>query len=755
METNPLEVIDFSHGITDFYIDGTPQAGQNFDNFFIDSNRKIFTRWGSEVVNDQLPLGLFRINKLAALGDDFIAFQYKRGYFDDGGTWTEIVGPLLGPLLKAGDQNSVITDSEWRGHLFISSEDFSSVQKVYKDSNGDWQVRNAGLPYISSGYSITNPPGAGFTYLYAIVLKFSYTVGTLTFTDRSTPHYYATTITGGEIGLNTAIINLPTTYPSSENWDTANWKFEIYRTANNGTEFYYVNEVPFGTGSYNDNNTDNTISTNEVLYTTGDVAANDKPPLCKYVHCVNNYGYYAHVKSGTEIEPTLLLQSKFSDPDSVPSSFFVNTEQPIRGLSSIFDRVIVFCDEYIYRIDNYFTDDGDGGIFLRRIDDKAGCISANSIVRTHLGIFWAGVQGFYWSDGFQVALISEHLPNTYKKITRNATAKKNIVGTYEPVSQRVFWTVSKDEGAGEGDSIYVLDLKFPFTPSGEKRGGTFTTMSGGNTPSNFQPTQVLRVGNYVYRGDARGYLFRHREDKYTDPRVDINTASNTWEISTIIHRYASSFLDFGTKFYRKFVPRILISAANTTNLSLAISSSNDNNRVVGELKPIRYTSNIVWGDPLPLWGDADALWNRQGLIEEWRRFPAGGLRCNYKQVIFTNAKSILFTSALLGTVNVDAINKTATLGGSFQFPEDIVDYFIKFENDGYTREFRIAQATATTIVYEDSLDQGPSVSALYNFTIVGYPKREVLYLNGYVIHWALISKSHTPFSSSSLGSNPT
>ena len=175
----------------------------------------------------------------------------------------------------------------------------------------------------------------------------------------------------------------------------------------------------------------------------------------------------------------------------------------------------------------------------------------------------------------------------------------------------------------------------------------------------------------------------------------------------------------------------------------------------GELKPIRYKNNINWGDSLPLWGDPSALWNAQGLIEEWRRFPAGGLRCNYKQVIFENAKVNIVDSSLLGLATVNPVTNTATLGGSFQWLPNITDYFISFEHDNYTREFKITGRTPTTLTYEDTSNVDPAVSGNYKWIIKGKPKGEVLLLNGYVIHWAYISKSHTPFSGSSLGGNPS
>lgn len=750
----PLEVTDFSLGITDYFIDGSPQAAKTLDNLFITTNKKPRTRWGSVIFQDQLPQGQVRVNKLAnlrlseAATDNILGFQGIRAYRVSGSTWAEINGPTAGSAFDLGNNNSVITDTEWQDQLFLTNDAFASPQKLFVDGSGNFQIRNAGLPAFNSGTSIVNPSGTGETYLYAFNYKYSYAVGTVTYLDRGPVFYLPTPVVGGVIAPgNAAVITLPATLASTENWDTANIKIEISRTASNGSVFYVIGEVALGITTYSDIKTDALVLTSEINYATAS-ESNTTPPKAKYVHIVNNYGYYANIKEGSQLESTLLLQSKASDPDSVPRGFFSFTEQPIRGLSSIYDRPIVFCDKYIYRVDNNFFDDGSGGMLLRRIDDKAGCVSVQSIVQTHLGIFWAGELGFYWSDGFKVQCITDHLNETYKKFILNADRKRNIVGTFDPSNQRIFWTVCNESGDNEPDGCWVLDLKQSFAADGSARkGGTFTTMSG---ELDFKPTQILRVGNYIYRADSRGYVFRHGIEFFTDPKVDTTRPPSQWATKTISHLYESCFLDFGSKFYRKFVPRILISADNSTNLSLAIGSSNDNNRVTGTLKPIIYKNSISWGASLPVWGDASALWDVQGLIEEWRRFPAGGLRCNYKQVIFSNAKVALIDSTLLGTATINASVKTATLGGTFNWLPNAVDYFISFEVDNFTREFRILSQTPTTIVYEDPTNLGP-VNGVYNWKIVGYPKGEVLLLNGYVIHWNLISKTHTPYSAGSSG----
>jgi len=370
-------------------------------------------------------------------------------------------------------------------------------------------------------------------------------------------------------------------------------------------------------------------------------------------------------------------------------------------------------------------------------------VSVTSIVRTHKGLFWAGDVGFYWTDGFQVLKISDNINETYRRFVRTVATGKNITGTYDASNERIYWAVNDDSTTDNATSTIVLDLKWGITER-----CCFTTNSN---RENYRPAGMV-FNDALYRGDSRGFLFLEDETILTDPKVDLTRNTDEWDVSAIIYDYRSTFYDFGSKFMRKYVTRILTSADNATDVSLQIRSSNDRGKVTGDLTPIRYKSAVVWGAILPFWGDPNAVWNQRGLIEEWRRFPAGGLRCQYKQIQYTNAEVEILTSDVFGQVSVNSSSNTAALMGASTWIPDMEDYIISFSNDNFEQQFIITNRdNDKELTFDDPTGVSPANGA-YDFRVRGIPKDEKFELYGYVIHWMYISKSHTPFVSGSLAS---
>jgi hypothetical protein len=140
------------------------------------------------------------------------------------------------------------------------------------------------------------------------------------------------------------------------------------------------------------------------------------------------------------------------------------------------------------------------------------------------------------------------------------------------------------------------------------------------------------------------------------------------------------------------------------------------------------------------WGDAGYKWNQQGTIDSKRRVPKNSLRSMHRQIVLENAKVVVITSDLLGTVGVNSGTLTAVLDGTLTWPSEFVDYFIAFSNDGYVTEFTISTVSTNTIVFLDP-DGSVPATGTYSFVVRGYPKGEVLHLNGIQMWWMPISKT--------------
>jgi hypothetical protein len=366
-------------------------------------------------------------------------------------------------------------------------------------------------------------------------------------------------------------------------------------------------------------------------------------------------------------------------------------------------------------------------------------------VKTVEGIFFAGEGGFFYTDGNRVMKISEDIDEAYKGFTDTADKKRRINGTYDAVSKRIWWGVQKESSSQDCDACYILDLNW-----GIKGDMPFTTASGGN---NFRPSALEFFNGDLIRGDLRGYVFRHDSEIRTDPKVDVNTGAANWSDTTIIYDYTSTAYNFGTNYIRKYVPRITCTMKNESNVSVQINSVNDDGRVSSSLQAIRYRGNIIWGDPDIIWGTEDLIWNFNGLIVEQRRFPAGSLRCNYKQIQFTNALVPIVSSDLYGIGNVDATAKTLTLtaAGDYSWPTDPVDYYLAFEGDNFTREFAVTARTSNTVLtFSDLLNFSNNATGT-RWVLRGYPKGESFFLLSYTMGFTTFGQTQAVYNTGESG----
>lgn len=757
MQEQPLEVKDFSGGMTDFYVGAPLTKFQRADNLLIVRHGemgKLFTRYGSQIYDAtyyQIPAGAQRIGTLK-LFEGILFYQSARKFYYIDAGWQTLQGPTGNDVFPTGiDTTTVVSTTVWQKHLFVTESSLNShVQKIFLESAGQKELRTAGMPDLATSPVVTaTTPGTTFTYLYRYLYTYTYNVGTVTYVDRgpTTEVLYTANAAIGP-GAGTAAHSAIPILPNGavHNYDTSSalLRVEIYRTTDGGQNFFLVGSVANGATLYNDITTDTTLQQNEPLYTEGGFPENDPPPVCKLVHSAGTRTFYANVKVGPELLPSRVYQSIPDDGDAVPQQFFADVSDEIIGMSSVQNAPLLLCKNgYIYRVDGTFNEDGTGFLSPQIISNTAGCISSLSVVQTLEGVFWAGLDGFYFSDGFTVIRVSDSIRLTYQQFITTDERKRRIYGKYDKNEKRIYWSVQWAVGATDVDACFVLDINW-----GISENMPFTTLSGGTS---FAPTALEFSSAQLLRADKRGYTFVHLKTLHSDPKVDTTTAPTNWVAATIIYDYFSAATDFGTSYARKWVSSVSVVCINETNLALQIRSINDDGRRTGDLSPIRFKGNLVWGDPDVYWGDPTITWNNQGLIDETRRMPAQSLRCEYKQIELTNAKVAIVNSDLLGTATVSNAAHTATLddAADFDWPTGSVDYYLAFQTDNYVREYLVTARTNDVLTFSDPSGVAPDGSV--DWVIRGYPKGEVMHLLSYDMAYSIFGKTQHPFQNSSTG----
>lgn len=753
----PLTIDDFSGGRTDNYFLAPLNQYYRCDNLFPTAHgqrAKLLSRPGMELVDSAFPKANpdgTRVATLTYFQNEILAIAARKIRYNAGAGWTELLGPVTSnSLFPVGTTTANVNSySQWNNHLFITNDSYPAPSKVYRDGSNVRQLRTAGLPHLASDPNAQLASfAAGVTsFLYKFVYKYTYVVGTVTFIDRGAPTDSAQALAANPPNVDSIVIeNIPVLSNGLiYNWDTANIKVEVYRTLANGQVFYFVGEVTNGTTTYTDTTSDATLIDSEKLYTEGGVIANDPVPLAACLYVFKDKGYYGNIKEGSELFKNRIYQSVPGDIDSVPSTFFVDVQDDVVGIGSARGLVIAVCATSVYRIDGEFDLLGRGGMVATRIGETSDCISSQSIVVTPEGLFWAGQDYYYYSDGYQVLKINQDWTDSYRVGTEDATLQKRIQGKYDRRNRRVWWTIQTETGLTDDCSkCDVLHLEW-----GVRDNSSFTTVSG---EEEFSPTALEFVGDDLYSGNRYGYLLIHSDDILTDIKVDDTVAATTWSTQTILWDYVSVATDFGVPNMRKYTPRIVFAGRNLSNASIQVTSIEDDGRVINDLKPIRWRANFTWGDPLFVWGNLDCIWGFAGLIEEQRRFPASSLRCDFKQIQISNAFVPIINSDSFGTVTVNSTLATVTFDSliTATWPTDPIDYVITLASDNYVTQYPVIARTATTLTLLDSGGQLPDDTTV-EWELSGYPKNERLNVMSFSVDFIPMGATEQGFTNARSG----
>jgi hypothetical protein len=743
-----VEVDDFSGGMTDNILGAPASKFEKADNFYLQKvggKARLITRPALRTTVAARISTNTRINHKFDIEGKIFDISNKKIYQSDSSSFTEVVGPT-NSAFNAGDSASKYAVSVWQKHALIANDSFAKITKLYNNGTS-WTVNNLGLPALTGSASfLASSVGTTFTYGYAFHFYLDYNNQGVQFSEEGAITFAVATSNAALGGINTITITPPAgwtiTNGATDNYLLANLKVKIWRTTNNGTTYYYHSTQNYNFASVVDSISDTTISasSNFVLYTNGadDIPMHEQPPQAKLLHVANDILCLAHVYENGEYLPNRARFSNRFEPWSCPSSFYEDFDEEIVGINSINIYPIFFCKNKIYRLEGYYLPDGSAGITKKLISSTAGCVSHRSIIKTDIGLFFAGNDGFYFTDGYQATRISGDLLTSYPNLTSTDDLKSRITGTYYPKLQAVMWTVQDDSDMSDNNKLYLTYLQ-----AGVSDSMPFTTWSGGDVPANFLPTAIHHVGGVLYMGDYNGYCFKFDHDLYSDSRIEVGVAVSSWINKTIVYDYRSVAFDFGQSSVKKLVSKILIALENASSISLQIKSNNDNSGYLKDLKEIDVRGYIAWGEYAVDWGDDAIQWDYTPIITAKRGFPKVGLRCFYKQVHFTNSYATIETSTstrAVGTATFNGAANTALLDTVGKiWPTDILDYFVSTSYDNYSTQFKISARTDTQLTLIDSDNVLPTGS--YDWKIQGYRRDEIIRIISYTIDYAATAQS--------------
>jgi hypothetical protein len=647
---------------------------------------------------------------------------------------------------QAGAQ-SVLKDTSDVTTLFTAYLMLSELKERMNSHADDLSSHDAAYTGDIGGSVVIakSTPGnvlAGTSYIYAFYFVYRYQVGEIQYVERGKPFFLQIEDGSNPTSYSTLLQMTGLTSGEKESFDDANITVAIARTSNGGGVLYDVKEVPNTSAiSFTDTLSDEELQLRPPSYFNGGVVDNDMPPPAKFIEVVNDTTFFAHLKEGSVVRANKLRASKPSQPYACPEDYDAEFEGDITAFGSANNYPIVFLKNKIYRIEGGFDSSGRGGLFKKLISDRIGSVSPKSLVRTKEGLFFAGEDGWYFTDAFQWKKISPDLNITFSRLHD----KTKICGTYDGLTNRAIWGVKSDEASAHNDTLFVAHLDYSTPLSGL----AFTTWSGGKDPDNFSASSLEFIGGKLYRADMRGYLLYHDQALTQDDYVDTLKDPDLWGNQTIHDKMVSVAFDFGNSQVRKWVPKLCVNANNETSLSLQVSASSDRSNVFSALKPISSLGNVEWGDPTSSFGDDGApRWNYFPVVSQWRYLNASeqNLRCMYKQFKFENSYTTIDSSEAAGPCDINSTAKTLTLNNypSSTWVPDAVNYYISFETDNYETEYLITDINASTLTIRDTsntISDGTSV----NWLIKGYKKREILHLIDYVINFKIMTMTQDTF----------
>ena len=696
LDYKQLVINDFTGGITDKYINANLNEYKTADNFII-VDRGLALRPGYRVLYDRETS-----QRIMGMWDFDDVLMINRGqslYRFDAGSLISIAPPSASAILEYSGDDVYPNAVEWRDQLYMTNTGqespvaYSRPVRIWKNDAGNYEAGEIGLPqFDGSAVNVTpNTPGSN-NYVYAIHHSYEYKVGSTTFRSVSTTYQTEVIGVSSEIGSGGSVTLTGLPILTSARIDVASVKKEIYRTIKDGTVLYRVGEIANGDTVFTDTFDDDTIQNNNIpIYTANGIVEEYQPPRCKYMIIVNDTAYFLAVteelNAGDEIRPYSFAQSVPGSPNGYDPATIEDVDDIIMGGSHVNGLPIVMTKSYIYRIEGVIDAFGNGVVRKRVISDTIGCLSHNSIVRTGKGVFWAGNNGFYVTDGYDYTLLTDLLEETYEEISKTTERGQRITGTYDDKNERIIWAISDNDT--ENNKLFILDIKTL----------RFTTASG----RQFFASALTFFNKELVRGDEAGYIYNHAEDEASDKVRDTDLPADQWEKAHIPFKFESVAWDFNNPHIRKWVQAATISTKSSIPASYRPVSNNDDGAKTKDMKEVRIGGTWVWRDPNFYWKDPDITWRLAETQSKTRHFPRASMRCRRKQIALEPVEITRFRSDVLGEAEISYVNigdpsqYYVDIQPGVRWPVDITDDKILFAENNYQTEYLILERTDTRL----------------------------------------------------------
>ena len=754
-----LDLTKFS-GLTNRIIGSSTNTFSAINCFYINNMKKIETAYGFRCLYPATSDGreILDINKV--YGDYIYITTQDVRYIKPDGSQRTLVKHYQNPV----NTDQRVYSSEWRGQIIYGhmtrglTGEYSNHYRVYPISNGgtkQYVCYRVGTPDFS-GASITEGDTTDSKlYQYKLVYCTTFTTyDGVTYKEYSRPQYFRRYQDANISSSNPVSISINSNITDTE-VDLSNTKIEIYRTLANGTTYYRVAELNLTASSHTDSTEDVNLVKHQAYYGNG-MADIGRPPKAGLMKIIGGTGWYGDIVDGNDAYNYRVIQSMSGIPTSVNMSWYDDFGSRVTGIGSVGSVPIIFTEKEIYRLDGQIAPDGTGSFRKRAISTTVGCVSHNSIAEINGKIYFAGNDGFYVTDGYQVVSISAtpeyDITELYSELTQDMLDvdenthlpiydidhfRKRITVFVDSKEEIVKWCCTASKGT-HNNIILMYSIRNKCFTTETCRSATYTAA-------------IEYKGGFI-RGDGVGNILTHNKDYFDGVVPDPNKTPSEWAYTRLPFELQSSVIEFGSSSKKKWINNVAITIETKGRTAFSLNSSNDGSSQGLEMSPIEFMGIISWRDKSVLWRQDNIMWRPAPLRTIKRRFPKRHLRCRGKQLGLAPVNVYVYFSSEYGQVNIEPIEEGkidyfyVRIAGSYvtnpgdnyaKFPLDITGYSMEFSGDNYTTSHEVVERIDN---YKVRVAGGSlSTNNPQDFKAYGKLKRQHFTIDSIVYNFALMT----------------